>query len=191
MRKSLGALAAFAISLAASSANAQTWYAGGYGALNYTHDGSVTAFAGDAKYDLGLGIAGYIGFFVQDNIRIEGELSYRANDIDSIGGPVSGDVETLAVMANALIDFKLESNFEPYLGAGLGLAEVEYRIGVLGFDDTVLAVQMIAGLGVELSPTVELTVDYRLFMTEDVRVGAFGEAEYVNSAVAIGLRKAF
>ena len=62
------------------------------------------------------------------------------------------------------------------------------------YNDTVLAVQFVGGLGVEIAPTVALTLDYRLFLTDDLRVGSgvgFGKIEYTNSMFTVGLRKSF
>lgn len=195
MRKSLGALAIVAAVLAAPTAKAESWYAGGYGGLNYTHDGSVNGGGVDAEYDLGLAVGGYAGFYVKENIRLEGELSYRANDLDNIGGVgVGGEAETLALMLNGFFDFKLESSVEPYLGAGIGFADVDYTVNGLRYDDTVLAVQMVAGAGIEIAPAIQLTVDYRLFLTDELRVGGgvgLGKIEYTNSVFTVGLRKSF
>lgn len=195
MRKTLGVLAVVSAVLAAPAANAETWYAGGFGGVNFTHDGGVNASGVEASYDMGLAVGGYAGFYVQDNIRLEGELSYRANDLDTLGGAgVGGEAETLALMLNAFFDFKIESVLEPYLGAGIGFADVDYRVGGLQYDDTVLALQLVFGAGIEVAPTTQLTVDYRLFVTEDLDVGGgagLGSVEYTNSAILVGLRKSF
>ncbi|UCH75265.1 MAG: porin family protein [Rhodospirillales bacterium] len=195
MRKSLSALTVLSLISYATTAGAEAWYAGGYGAINYTHDGSTNDAGVDASYDFGLGLGGYFGFHVQENIRLEGELSYRTNDIDSRGGvPIAGKVESLALMANAFVDFKLKSNVEPYIGAGIGAADVDYRISGIDYTDTVLALQVMGGFATGIAPTVDLTVDYRLFLTDEVRVGSgvgWGRVDYVNSAVTVGIRKTF
>lgn len=191
MRKTFSVFAVIAIVFVAPPAGAETWYAGGFGGINYTHDGNVNAAGTKATYDVGLALGGFVGFFVQENVRLEAELSYRTNDRDTLGGAgVGGSVDTVAVMANALFDFKIESQVEPYIGAGIGFADVDYAV----VDETVLAVQMIAGAGIEVSPATKLTVDYRLFITEDLEVGGgvgLGNIEYVNSAVLVGLRRTF
>ncbi len=195
MRNCLGALAVIAAVLAAPAANAETWYAGGFGGFNYTHEGSVNGSGLEAEYDLGFVLGGYAGFYVQDNIRLEGELSYRTNDLDKVGGiSIGGEAETLALMMNAFFDFKLESNVEPYLGAGIGLADVDYTISGLRYDDTVLAIQLVGGAGIEIAPATQLTVDYRLFVTDEIRVGSgagFGKVDYTNSAFSVGIRRSF
>lgn len=195
MRKIFGVLVAIAALLIAPAASAEPWYIGGFGGLNFTHDGNVNGAGIDASYDMGLAAGGYVGFFVQENIRLEAEVSYRTNDIDKRGGvSIAGEAKSLAVMANAFFDFKIESAVEPYLGAGIGFAEVDYTITGLTFDDTVIALQLIAGMGIEIAPATQLTFDYRLFVTDNLDIGGgvgFGDVEYVNSAIMVGLKRSF
>ncbi len=194
MRNCLGALAVMAAVLAAPAAAAETWYIGGLGGFNYTHEGAVNGSGLEAEYDWGFVLGGYAGIYVKDNLRLEGELSYRTNDLDNAGGVTSGDVDTLALMANVFFDFKLESNIEPYLGAGLGIAEADYTISGIQYGDTVLALQLIGGAGIEIAPATQLTLDYRLFLTDELRVGSgagFGRVDYTNSAFTVGIRRAF
>lgn len=195
MRKKFGVLAAVAAIFISPAANAEPWYVGGFGGLNFTHDGNVNGVGTQASYDLGLAAGGYVGFYVQENIRLEAELSYRSNDIDKRGGvPIAGKAESVAVMANAFFDFKIESAVEPYLGAGIGFAEVDYTITGLTFDDTVIALQLVGGMGIEIAPATQLTVDYRLFVTDDLNIGGgvgFGDVEYVNSAILVGIKRSF
>jgi len=195
MRNSLGVLAVISFVLVAPAANAETWYIGGLGGVNITHGGGVNGSGLKAEYDLGLILGGYAGFYVKDNIRLEGELSYRTNGLDTVGGAsISGDAKTLALMANAFLDFKLESAVEPYLGAGIGFADVDYTITGIQYNDMVLAIQLIGGAGIKISPATQLTVDYRLFVTDDVRVGSavgFGRVEYTNSAITVGIKRSF
>jgi len=191
MRKTFCVLVATAAVFSAPAACAESWYAGAYGGTNYTHDGTVNAAGTKATYDIGLALGGYVGFFVQKNVRLEAELSYRTNARDKLGGVgVGGSVDTMALMANALFDFKIESRVEPYVGAGIGFADVDYSV----VDDTVLALQMIAGAGIDVAPKTKLTIDYRLFLTENLEAGGglgLGDIEYVNSAVLVGIRRAF
>lgn len=195
MRKTLGVLAILTTGFVAPTANAETWYAGIFGGLNITHDGDVNGAGTNATYDLGYGIGGYVGYFLQDNVRLEGELSYRANDLDTIGGVATGgEVESLAFMVNVLFDVKIESRFEPYIGAGIGFADVDYTVSGVVFDDTAIALQLILGAGVEVAPGLQFTADYRLFLTDDLDVGGgagLGSVEYLNSSFLLGIRKSF
>lgn len=195
MKKFTGLIAAAAVFTLAGTAGAETWYAGAYGGLNYAHDGDVNGAGTNATYDLGFAVGGYAGLYVNKNIRLEGELAYRSNDIDTIGGiGVGGEVASLAIMINALYEFDTTSGFRPHVGGGLGFADADYTLGALEYGDTVLAAQLIAGVGIEIAPALDLTVDYRLFFTDDLGIGGgagLGAVEYTNSTFLVGLRKSF
>lgn len=113
--------------------------------------------------------------------RVEGELSFTTNDAEShrlnggapLAGP-TGELESMSVMLNALLDFGTGGRLTPYLGAGIGVAKVEASgfgtaasPAVLDDEDTVLAYQLIAGAGYDISPNAELFAEYRWFATDD------------------------
>lgn len=194
MRKSLGLLAALAVVFLAPAANAEKLYVGLIGGINITHDGN-TSGGGTATYDLGVATGGYVGIHVKENFRLEGELSYRKNDIESVGGaPSTAEVETLAFMANAYFDFGTQSGFKPYIGGGLGFVDGDLTTAGGIFDATELAVQFIAGAGMPIATDILLTLEYRAFMTDNLSFGAGGglnSIEYFNSAFVFGVRKTF
>jgi len=160
-----------------------------------------------AALGMGLGEPGAMGRW-----RVEGELSMRSNDVGShrlnggapLAGP-TGELESTAVMLNALYDFNTGGAFVPYAGGGVGLAMVEasgFGVGtipaVLDDDDTVFAYQLIAGAGYELSPNTELFAEYRWFAADDADVttsAATGSVdtgiEYQTSNVLVGARFRF
>lgn len=178
----------------AADATAQNWYAGGYGGFNYTHDGD-TGGGGNATYDFGYAAGGFFGYAMGNGVRLEGEVGYRSNDVDTIGGvAVTAELDTLFFMFNGFYDLPTDSAFAPYIGGGLGVAEAEFSIGGQVYSDTVVAFQVGAGVLLEVSPGLQMSVDYRLFGTDDLDIGAglgLGGVEYLNSAVLIGLRKYF
>lgn len=182
--------------MAASAASAQTWYAGGHLGLNLAHD--ATSSGGDlVTYELlGSGIGVFVGREMGNNLRAEGEITYRSNDVDTVGLiSTSATLTSLAVMANGYYDFKqVGTAFTPYAGLGVGIAGADYTTGGQRFSDTVLAMQLAAGLVFDLSPDLAASVDYRLFGTEDIGLGAgsgLGKLEYINSSLFAGLRKSF
>lgn len=186
----LGSLAA------ASTVSAQTWYAGGHLGLNYGHD--ATSGSGDlVTYEFfGMGFGAVIGRELDNNLRAEGEITYRSNEVDTVGvAASSATVTSLAVMANGFYDFKQAgSGFIPYVGGGVGVASADYTAGGQRYSDTVVAMQLGAGVTFNLSPDLAASVDYRLFGTEDLGLGAgsgLGKLEYINSSVFLGLRKSF
>lgn len=128
---------------------------------------------GTAGYDFGL-------------IRLEGELSYRWNEMDSIKdretgvkyGGVEGDIGVFACMANAFLDMHNSSPVTPYLGGGIGLATIyisdTYGTDSDGFrrtlysedDESVFAYQAGAGLDIALNRQTSIDIGYRYFETE-------------------------
>jgi OmpA-OmpF porin, OOP family len=186
MRKYL--LAAVATVAIASPAYAMddTWYAGfEAGAMlvedaefNY-EDANVTiapAFNFEHKtgYDVDV-IGGYdAGLF-----RLEAEVAYkRAGLSDAFVAPlittdpvdVDGHVSVLSSMANALLDFG-DNNWSGYVGGGIGLARVKYRMDAPGSDlffsdrDSALAWQLIAGIRHAITANTEVGLKYRYFRT--------------------------
>src|SRR5687768_11754224 len=136
---------------------------------------------GDAyvvNYDLGYdidAIAGYdFGVF-----RLEGELAYKRASVDGVnvitdidlgtqGNWEGGNVSTLSVMLNGLLDFGNDDGLSGYIGGGLGWASVDIRaatdtLDVLEIDDSDshFAFQAIAGVRFAVSPNLDLGVKYR------------------------------
>ncbi len=196
MRNNLPGLLAVAVLLfGAVDASAQSWYAGGYGGLNYTHDASTSS--GDRiDHDfIGLGIGGFVGYVLPSGLRVEGEIIYRASDVDTVNGAaVTDEISSTAFMANAFYDFSPQSSFTPYAGGGIGFASVDYETGGNVYNDVGLAIQLGAGVLFDISETLTMSVDYRLFGTQDLSFGAglgMGNVEYLTSAILVGLRTSF
>jgi opacity protein-like surface antigen len=106
------------------------------------------------EYDTGWTLGGALGYDF-NRFRVEGEISYQANDIDKVsasGGSLdaSGDVSSLAFLINGYFDFVNDTGFIPYLSAGLGYAKVEFNdlkvpglsSSGAGDDDSVFAYQV-------------------------------------------------
>jgi opacity protein-like surface antigen len=186
---------AFAMVAGTAAASAQGMYAGGNLGVNLTHDGEFAGTGVDTESDIGYAILGYVGVDM-GSYRLEGELSYRSNDIDNIGGldfsPSS--FTTTAIMGNALYDFDSGSAFVPYIGAGIGIGFSTMEILGIDGDVTGFAGQLIAGGAYRMSETLELTVDYRLFtmLSPDYEfAGGDIEQDYYNSTFMLGLRTRF
>ena len=119
------------------------------------------------------------GFF-----RIEGELSYRNGEMSSITektsqtryANVDGSVGAFAVMCNAFLDLRNASRVTPYIGGGVGFANL-YLSDTFGIDtntgyrtrlyrsdyDSVFAYQAGAGLEIALTKRISLDISYRYF----------------------------
>ena len=186
------------LALTASPSAADGFYVQAWGGVSVQRDqfsGGATAGgdprAVDIDFDPGLAVGGGIGYafdnFSFGRFRVEAELSYRENDVDSgsfNGGDqiFGGDNSSLAGMAVFYIDWtNLSERVVPYVGAGIGVAGVESDViyapagGSLdspaiefgGPTDTELAYQFIAGFSVPLRGGLSLTLDGRYYATTD------------------------
>ncbi len=194
MKKFSAVIVAATLSCLAGAAQAQNFYVGGYGAMNYTHDGNAN---GNEKmvYDPGYGVGAVGGYVMGNGIRLEGEIAYRSNGVDTLDGvSVGADMTSWAFMANVLYDINTQSSIRPHIGGGLGVARGTIETGSLEYSDTVFAAQFIVGVDYMVAPDLALTLDFRHMRTQDLSLGAgagLGGVEYANSSLAVGLRKSF
>jgi opacity protein-like surface antigen len=191
----LAATAGFITALAAS-AQAQlfapgSFYVGAQGGWtsletvsNTGHPDDIGPFVGQNSESLesfrdGFNVGGRAGFQMGP-WRLEGELSYRRNDTQSlqmilpINRPgMAGNAErhSLAEMANVIYDLDLGLGLPltPHVGGGIGAAEVtrnlSNRFGGTHDTVTVFAYQAIGGLRYMVLPSLAFDVDYRYFAT--------------------------
>jgi len=164
-----------------------------------TLPGVVITFESDTGIAAGIAL----GYDFGNNVRAEAEYAYQQNNFStaSLNGvatvPItSGDSTTHAGLLNGYYDFANGSAFTPFISAGVGFAQVEISpivIGaaaVPGFDDTVFAYQVGAGVGFAVSPTVTIDVKYRYFGTSNIEVGTT-RFEYSSHNVYAGVRVGF
>ena len=79
--------------------------------------------------------------------------------------------------------------FTPYLGGGLGWANVEFDDGAKD-DDNVFAYQVGGGLALEMMPLVTFDLGYRYFGTADPNI--FGaDVDYDSHNIMAGVRIGF
>jgi opacity protein-like surface antigen len=128
------------------------------------------------------------GYAFENGFRLEGEVAYRTNDLEDVESSV--DVDALSGMVNLFYDFNRDGGVQPYVGVGVGIANVE----VESFDDSGLAWQGLAGLAFDLPGNWALDIGYRYFRVEDVDFDEsyyLTEGEYTHQAVTVGLRYTF
>jgi outer membrane protein OmpA-like peptidoglycan-associated protein len=180
---------------------ADGWYIGGALGVNQTRDADIEGGAINTSADFDWGGAGLaaVGYDFSSPLRAEAELSYRRNDVDSIGGVSgSGKAKGLGLMFNLLYDIDTGSAFTPYLGAGVGVARVSADsyspVGATSIDDrdTSYALQGIAGVAYAFNNRTALTLDYRYFTAPDANYttasGVGVDADYENHTIMVGLR---
>ena len=191
-------LVAAAIAAAfATPAVAEGPYAGFAGGGNFPRDqdlGNGQGTVGFEEGPLGVLSVGY-GFA---GVRPELELGLRDNDGDA-AGESSGEVESM--MGNLWVDFPtlgFAPRLRPFVGAGIGTAEVDFNGIVDAFGvthdgrESVTAYQAGIGAGYDLRPNLALSLSYRYLQTEPERFTAGGgESRYRSDAVLLGLHFGF
>ncbi|ABB23190.1 outer surface protein, putative [Pelodictyon luteolum DSM 273] len=167
-------------------ASAATPYATGSVGLAMLQDSDVE-FAADRSYNTGYTLTGAVGLR-SGEYRLEGELGYQENGIESSGD----DVSILSFLGNGYIDFEMaSSSFTPYLTAGFGLASVDDSSGPGSVDDTVFAWQLGAGVGYRFADNMLVDVRYRYLGTGDPELAGGREYSIDTHNFMVGLRVEF
>lgn len=184
--------AGFALASTASAAAAEGLYAGGQIGL-----GAGGGEFDNTGLDLDLDTGPFADVFLGTdlgNVRIEGEVAYRQNDMDNVGGlPVVGEMSSTALMANAYYDFGDGLGATPYLGIGAGVANVTFESAIDDTDAT-FAFQLMFGVSFPISETVSITGELRGFGAYPEfsdGLGGTAEQEYIITTVAFGVRASF
>ncbi|HET7569641.1 MAG TPA: outer membrane beta-barrel protein [Gammaproteobacteria bacterium] len=148
----------------------------------HSHDGDVVLLnSGYAFDEWGAGM-----------LRVEGELGYRNNGVDSFTyTTTAGNSGTLAdpgghtqawtLMFNVINDFSPHSAFDPYIGLGIGYARIDFHkynaqlqlpgistptVTFMDDVDSGLAYQGMVGFRSWLSNTLALDVNWRYFKAD-------------------------
>lgn len=199
-------MAALAVpSLSSAASQRPGPYISGFVGVTIPAETDATSFDGGGviqdriEFDPGLNIGGTAGMDF-GAARIEGEISYKGADIDSItdfNGPhtgIKGGVEALAFMANLFIDLHTQGPITPYFGGGIGFASLHiddtYNFDndfYIDDDDTVFAYQAGGGLEVALNRQMSLDLGYRYFRTSEATF-ANTEFEFESHNATVGLR---
>lgn len=204
MRTRITLLATTAIAALAMTAPAQAagsgWYLSLSGGANWLDDNDFAVSNGvdtltvNTESDTGWFVGGAVGYslsqLVTPGLRVEVEVGYRDNSVDgdwvsttgvvSDSGLLEYDHTSLSVMANAWYDFDV-GGVRPYVGGGVGWADVEVDGNFLGGDvpafkysDDGFAWQVGGGINFQVSPNVQLGLGYRYFSGPEVTLFAPG-----------------
>jgi opacity protein-like surface antigen len=168
-------------------------YFSGFLGASFARDTTVsgfdvnTPFNDSVTFDPGIYVGGTGGYDF-GFLRLEGELSYRNAKLDTVnenGVPfrnVDGDLGVFATMFNAFFDLHNSSRVTPYLGGGIGFANVHINDTtgrntsgnfIRLYDDsndTVFAYQVGAGMDIAINSRYSLDVGYRYFITEKAKL---------------------
>ena len=201
MRKStMLALALASTAFAATPAAATTDNAGYFGieaGLWFPSDTDIEVDSDDDFFDYDLDIEHKMGFdgdiiggYDFGQFRAELELAYKSAGLDgveadfgdgSIEVDADGDVSVWSIMGNVLWNPTFSDRWDAYLGGGIGWAWTKFEPDFEGdegddFKDNAFAWQLIAGVGYQISDSIELGLKYRYFQTkfstsDDIDVG--------------------
>lgn len=177
--------------------------------LAMPNDSDLTATGGSGttgtiEFDTGTAYAVAVGYAYENSVRIEGEFVYQANDYDKLSvtgvgsATIEGDAKSKTFLLNGYYDFNKEGKVQPFIGAGIGLSEVEAGdISLPGYgtllssdNDTAFAYQVSAGVGFSVSEKTSLELKYRYFQTEDLNFEVL-DAEYSSHNLFAGVRLSF
>lgn len=202
------ALALIAVVATSQTASAKDWYLGGSVGYNQTSDQTSEGPSRvvDIDYDEGLALSSFIGFRKSENLRFEGEFTFRRNDgeelsFNNIDRPFTGSgTESYSLLANVLYDIPTSSAITPYVGvgAGIGFLENDFAYGPATFQDkdTAFVYQGIIGASVPVTDRIDLFVDGRYFAatgvdfvrTSPADSGVSLDSEYDNYTISVGYR---
>lgn len=161
-----------------------------------------------SKFEDGYGVGVALGMKLPSRFRVEGELLWQENDIDSgrlgpvqlsVLGGLNGDVGVWGGMVNGYYDF-LEGPLVPFIGVGVGYTQVDAKvnlgdISVIDDDDTVLAYQGILGVSYDFMPNLQGVLAYRYLSLDDPQfkdqAGGKVDMEYDSQSLDVGLRYSF
>ena len=166
--------------VAAQGFAASDFYLKGFGGATWPQDQSGAVkdrtgkiADGDASYDTGYTLGAAVGYDFTPNFAFELEYAYRdADTTTDIGGDkFGGTTNSNAVMLNALYKFTpmgAAGAVQPYVGGGLGWANMESDIDDIGSfkRDNALAWQLIGGVGYAVNPNWTLLGEVRYFATD-------------------------
>jgi OmpA-OmpF porin, OOP family len=182
---------AFADDVAVGARNG--WYASLGAGLNVERNSTIQGggFNSRAEFNNGFVGNGAVGYSF-GSIRVEGEIPYRRNGVDKLTPSATGGghVSSVAGMANAYYDFLPNSRFDPYVGAGIGVARVNFDSinggGATQIDDSdvVFAYQGIAGARYLIAPHWDLGAEYRYFATANANLTTAATATPANTGVS-------
>ncbi len=169
----------------------EAWYVSVSGLADWTRD------QGPSSFNTGWGVLAAVGeelnWGFAKGMRGELELGYRTADADP-----SGSLSAYTGFANVYYDFKNNSAWTPYVGAGIGAAYLDADNLALGTADDngwAFAYQGIAGVNYAFTRNWSAQVEYRYVGSTDADLssGAGPSADYALDShnVVAGLKYKF
>jgi opacity protein-like surface antigen len=165
-----------------------------------TLDGSTS----DRSYDAGIAAGGAIGYnFANNPFRAEAEFMYRSGEAKDlpVGVGTGGDYASTTLMLNGYYAFATDTQFTPYVGAGLGyVTEIDFDIagptGEVEYSDRgLLAYQIMVGTEYAINDQLSLFGEARYFTVDSPKLsasdGSILEADYNTLELLAGVTWSF
>jgi len=175
------------------------WYVGGEFGGMIVEDTNVDIGAVDnalrLSHDYGYDGGLFVGYDL-GGFRIEAEAAYKKADLEGynttirlpLEGPNfatsrdgGGNSSVMSFMINGMLDFGDDDGISGFVGGGVGMARVKANnmrnfsnaTPFLDDSDSKLAWQVFAGVRQAISDNIDVTVKYRFFNVDNVRMVAF------------------
>ena len=197
--------AASALVLTAGVANAGVdrhgWYVGLEAGWVHVQDTDLVGSGMTSiNFSSGWGALGTVGYALTDsNWRIEGELGYRSNSVDTTA-PLhlfNGELTEWSGFVNAVYDIRLHSDrWDLGVGAGIGIDDARLQFTGSKDNNKSFAAQGIVGVTYKMTPHTDLMLNYRLMWADgaELLVGPApvpSDLGILKHTVTIGLRYGF
>ncbi|KMS57638.1 OmpA family protein [Sphingobium cupriresistens] len=191
MRK-LALAAALATTVLATPAMARdnSWYVGVDAGVLLVEDQDLTfssippggSVVPSIDYHKGYDFDANIGYDF-GGFRLEAEAAYKRAkiDFDKTGGGFGGAASALSFMLNGLLDFGPDDGLQGFVGGGVGVSRGKLASDIVNDSDTGFAWQAIAGVRYPVTNNVDVSLKYRFFNQDDIKVipayqSIYGEA---------------
>jgi opacity protein-like surface antigen len=175
--------------------------------------GMVSLFESDVSsvevnYQKGWASFFALGYYTPQGLRPELEIFYQSSDIDDFtvniynygtcNFDLDGTVTAKGVLTNMYYDFRNTSILTPYIGAGVGIAEIEVEDVIIrecyslpNISDVLFIYQIGAGVSSDITKNVGFDSRIRYFASfDDVELDGM-TASYAGWVVSLALRYSF
>lgn len=153
-----------------------TFFAGGSfasGDMTYSDTSIPVGITFQTDLDPGFIVGGALGMSVYQNLRGEIEFSYMQATVDDSDLP-SGFPELTStgynLLGNLWYDFENDTDFTPYLGAGVGYGYNETGAEGENYESSGLLYQLGGGVKFDVADNIALDVGYRYRVLSDASV---------------------
>ena len=154
-------------------------------------------FSNYYNYNSGMTLLGAVGYGFKNNCRIEGEVGYQTNyNKNYYWINVNRNISVTSFLANGYYDIPVFGTAQPYVTAGVGVADVNTgslamrggRPDLPSINETALAYQVGFGVTIPLSSNIKLDARYRYFATNVTVDTVFENNRLSSNSVLLGLK---